>query len=126
MYYGNFTCWNDVVDNFGIRDQNIDDVVVLFAAYDYECYDGFATVIYVQNGKFYFVHGSHCSCYGLEDQWDPDEMPLEALLHMADKGLGVLNNYNKEFKDNLRIVHELGLVEVDPFDAQLALKLIFG
>lgn len=126
MYYGEFTCLNDIVSNFNITNQKVDDMVVLFAAYNFEYYDGFALVIYVQNGKFYIVEGSHCSCFGLEDQWNPDEMPIEALLHMADKGLGMLNDYKSEFKDSLRIVQELGLVEVDPSDAQLALKLAFG
>ena len=126
MYYGDFSCWDDLVCQFGLSNRNQDDIVVLFAAYDVPDYDGYATVVYVQNGKFYLVEGAHCSCYGLEDQWDPEEMPLEALLQMANEGLGLLSNYNNQFKDALRIVQELGLVEADPSDAQLALKLTFG
>lgn len=30
-------------------------------------------------GKLFENHGSHCSCYGFEDQWTPEETTLEYL-----------------------------------------------
>ena len=123
MYYGNWTCWEDVANDYEIHDQ---DVVVLFAAYDTPDYEGYATVVFVENGKFYYVGGSHCSCYGLEGQWVPEEMPYEALLHMATEGLGMLHDYNDEFTKSLRVVRELGIDKIGAEEAQLALKLALG
>jgi len=31
------------------------------------------------HGVWYEVDGSHCSCYGLEGQWEPQETNVEAL-----------------------------------------------
>ena|SRR5690554_3939768 len=52
---------------------------ILFATYSYENYYGDAFVLCEKDGKLYEVHGSHCSCYGLEGQWEPEETTLEAL-----------------------------------------------
>jgi len=55
------------------------DAEILFAAYGQEGYDGAALVVYERDGKLYEVNGSHCSCYGLEDQWQPEETSKAAL-----------------------------------------------
>lgn len=52
---------------------------IIIASYTYEDYSGSAFVIYEKDGKLYEVHGSHCSCYGLEDQWSPEETSWEAI-----------------------------------------------
>ena len=52
---------------------------ILFASYDTPSYEGDAFVLLKIDGVLYEVHGSHCSCYGLEDQWDPEETTIEAL-----------------------------------------------
>jgi len=54
-------------------------VEILFATYDVEGYDGSAFVLFRQDGELYEVHGSHCSCYGLEDQWKPEKTSIKAL-----------------------------------------------
>lgn len=48
-----------------------DNFVLLFADYTYEDYSGDAYVLGYnkESKKFFEVHGGHCSCYGLEDQW---------------------------------------------------------
>lgn len=51
----------------------------VLAYYDYECYEGTAYVLYLKDGVWYEVDGSHCSCYGLEGQWEPQETNVEAL-----------------------------------------------
>ncbi len=45
---------------------------ILFADYTYESYSGDSYVLgYDKESKLFFeVTGSHCSCYGLEGQWD--------------------------------------------------------
>lgn len=58
----------------------LDGCEVLFASYTYEDYSGSARVIYRgPDGRLYEVTGSHCSCNGLEEQWQPGEVTLESL-----------------------------------------------
>ena len=47
------------------------NLVLLYADYTYEDYSGDAYVLGYDKEKkqFFEVHGSHCSCYGLEGQW---------------------------------------------------------
>jgi hypothetical protein len=58
----------------------VEDAEFLFAAYTYEDYSGSAFVLFRKDGKLFEVNGSHCSCYGLEGQWEPEETSKEALL----------------------------------------------
>jgi hypothetical protein len=52
---------------------------LLFASYGGGAYEGDAVVIFQKDGKLYEVHGSHCSCNGLEEQWEPEETSWAAL-----------------------------------------------
>lgn len=72
--------------DFDIKDDEIAEVEFIYASYTYESYNGEAVVIYKKDGAFFEVHGSHCSCYGLEGQWNPEEVPAEALIHRAKNG----------------------------------------
>ena len=38
------------------------------------------------DGKIYENHGSHCSCYGFEDQYKPEETNIKALQFRANEG----------------------------------------
>lgn len=51
-----------------------DNIKLLYADYTYEDYSGDAYVLGYdkQKKQFFEVHGSHCSCYGLEGQWDEE------------------------------------------------------
>jgi hypothetical protein len=49
---------------------------ILFASYGTGNYEGDAFVLLEQDGKLYEVNGSHCSCYGLEGQFDLEEIDL--------------------------------------------------
>lgn len=62
------------------------EVRVLFASYGAENYSGSAFVLFEQGGKLYETHGNHCSCYGLEGQWNPEEVDLKELEHRLIKG----------------------------------------
>ena len=62
------------------------DIEVLFASYEYAGYEGDAFVLFRKDGKLYEVNGSHCSCYGLEGQWEPEETTIEALEHRLKEG----------------------------------------
>jgi len=39
-------------------------------------------------GKFYEMHGSHCSCYGFEDQFKLEETERQALWYRMNEGRG--------------------------------------
>lgn len=55
------------------------DSQILYASYDTPPYEGDAFVIFTKDGKLYEVHGAHCSCYGLEGQWEPEETSWQAI-----------------------------------------------
>jgi hypothetical protein len=59
---------------------------ILVASYTYECYEGDAFVLFEKDGKLYEVNGGHCSCYGLEGQFEPEEVVLDELEHRLTKG----------------------------------------
>jgi hypothetical protein len=84
-YFGDFSSKEDVCREFSIPDF---DGEVLVASYEFEYYEGSADVLFIRDGKFYYVSGSHCSCYGLEDQWSPEEVTVEQVEHMTEHGYG--------------------------------------
>jgi len=59
---------------------------ILYATYDIDGYEGSAFVLFERDGQLYEVHGSHCSCYGLEGQWEPEETTVDALVHCIKNG----------------------------------------
>jgi len=62
------------------------DAEILLASYGTPSYEGYAFVLFRRDGKLYEVNGSHCSCYGLEGQWDPEETTVDALRHRVVAG----------------------------------------
>ena len=44
---------------------------LLFAEYDQQDYEGEAFVLFERDGVLWEVNAAHCSCYGLENQWEP-------------------------------------------------------
>jgi hypothetical protein len=92
-YEGCFDKWDEVVSNFGgtcpAREPRF-----VFAAYEQPSYEGYATVITSTNGKsFEVTEGSHCSCYGLEGQWEPTKHTAAELKKMlgANEGFYQMN-----------------------------------
>ena len=78
FYDGDFENWKDVCTWFNMNEPEPDEVLV--AIYDIDGYDGYAHVVYRNGRKYYLNYGSHCSCYGLEDQWEPEEFSSKKLL----------------------------------------------
>ncbi len=86
-YLGLFENIDNMRAEFGVKDGDLfptDDEVIV-AAYEYEDYSGDAIVLFRRDGKFYEVNGGHCSCYGLEDQWSPEETSIEAIRMRRDQ-----------------------------------------
>lgn len=85
---GLFTSYNDVMDNFEVNEQQRENITILLAWYSYDNYSGDAFVLFIKpGGKMYEVNASHCSCYGLENQWNPEETTTAALRHRAVNGM---------------------------------------
>jgi hypothetical protein len=65
---------SDIAGQFGIPESELDNLEFVYAFYEYEDYSGSAFVIYFnpEDEQYYEVHGGHCSCYGLENQWEPE------------------------------------------------------
>lgn len=57
-----------------------------------------------KTGKYYEVFGSHCSCYGFEDQWEPEETTLEYLT--SDHFGFCTGGYDDESGQNEKLVRE--------------------
>jgi len=76
----------DVIRDFEAPADALDGADVLVAAYEYENYSGDAYVLFRRGGKLLEVSGSHCSCYGLEGQWEPEETAAETLLARIERG----------------------------------------
>ncbi len=97
IYAEVFSSREDVFREFAKADDS--DIQFLYAYYNYEDYEGYAEVIYYRKStkKYYEVYGSHCSCYGLEDQWSKDEeIVAEELLKRIPKINQLFLEYQKK------------------------------
>lgn len=88
VYLERFASWDAVSSEFGAGDWdsrtiNTVEPEHVFAAYDQECYEGSALVVYKDATGYHSVEGSHCSCYGLEDQWKPHDETRDTIRHQA-------------------------------------------
>lgn len=101
IYLENFQNVDDVLENFSAPEDALKDAEVLLAWYGDGSYCGEALVIYRKGGKLYEVNGSHCSCHGLESQWEPEETSPEALLKRE-----IYNEYDGHAECQKRL-HEL-------------------
>lgn len=66
-------------DDFKVADDFPTDEQIIYAHYEAEGYEGSSFVLFERDGKVYEVNGSHCSCYGLEGQWTPEETSWDAI-----------------------------------------------
>lgn len=84
IYFGIFNSKDDVCSEFNIvLDEKI---IILYAEYKICDYDGDAFVLFQKNGKLYEVNASHCSCSGIEGEWEPEQTSKEALKHYLKEG----------------------------------------
>lgn len=84
-YINNWRCNSDeegrkaMMKDFEITDTDLEGCEIIIASYTYQSYDGTAFILFRKNGKLFEVNGSHCSCHGLEGQWEPEETTVDAL-----------------------------------------------
>ena len=99
VYVGMWSRRDHIFNDFKATDPGV-NYQILLAYYDIDGYDGDAFVLYrdINTGKLYEVHGSHCSCYGLEDQWEPEETTKQALRTRMTEGCLGHNKFEMELK----------------------------
>lgn len=78
-YFGEFEDKQSIAEAFRIKINELEGCDILFASYEYENYSGYSIVVFSKDGQLYEVDGSHCSCRGLEGQWQPEETSVAAL-----------------------------------------------
>jgi hypothetical protein len=71
-FFGEFENEESVIGAFEIPDHELEDAEIIVALYSCEDYSGSALVLFRRGGQLFEVHGSHCSCNGLEGQWEPE------------------------------------------------------
>lgn len=102
--YENWTN-DEIAKTFEEDIRSFEGIRIIFAAFTGDCYEGSAFVLFERGGKLYEVNGSHCSCFGFEDQWDPEEASIAELRHRMDEGtLGEDHHGDGSFTDVLREV----------------------
>lgn len=69
----------NMAKRFKVNVKTFKDCEFIIAHYGYESYEGSSFCLYRKEGVLYENYASHCSCYGLEGQWDPSETTPEAL-----------------------------------------------
>lgn len=125
-YFDNWTSREDVVNDFfpyydwadnerekwpeGPPPEDFpSDEEILIAWYDTREYSGSSLVVFERDGLLYEVHGSHCSCYGLEGQWKPEETSAQALgMRKLGKEEEYWSDYGPQWPDEaVTLYHEL-------------------
>ncbi len=80
-------------------------IEVLLASYTYRAYEGDAFVLFRKDGQLFEVNGGHCSCYGLEGQWKPEETTIEELEYRIKEGrLGAQSYGSNTFAFELTVL----------------------
>ena len=82
VFFDLFDNRNSVLNEFSITEQELNGCEIVFAYYTYEVYSGEELVILrdPKDGTFYEVNGCHCSCAGLEGQWEMEETTMDVMM----------------------------------------------
>ena len=101
--YGNKEAWERDKSIISNIDREWENINILFASYGCDNYQGDAFVLFEKDGKLFEVNGSHCSCFGLEGQFNPEETTLDALkLRLIDGRLGFDDYSGNAFSNHLK------------------------
>lgn len=84
QFFGDWGNEADVARDF--QDDSVLDFDIIVAWYTYEDYSGSAYVIARKGDQLFETSGGHCSCYGLEGQWQPAAITLAYLNQRLERG----------------------------------------
>jgi hypothetical protein len=109
MYLGDFTGWGKLgKSDYGSPEYStvtaqfnagvIPEPAYVYAWYSYEDYSGSAIVIYKEGRKWFYVSGGHCSCHGLEGQWQPEEFKPADHFKAVKAGKRIITFYGGDEK----------------------------
>lgn len=110
VYFGYWADLLDMTRSFQITNDDIKDYRVLVAAYDdFYGYSGQAVVILIhrQTSKLYYVHGSHCSCSGLEGEWNFEDTSRELLQQLLDTTSSDLAQFCRMYPDFNKVIRKI-------------------
>lgn len=106
-YFENFKFTQDIIDQYAAAEDALDGAIIHLAWYGYGSYCGKSLVIFEKNGVLYEVNGFHCSCNGLEGQWEPEETSWSALKMRDVSGECDGSGEAQEYLQNLIVEREL-------------------
>ena len=91
----------EIINEFEIPKETLENFNVIIWDYTYENYNGSAFLLLQDKNtnKLYEVNGSHCSCYGLEGQFELEEVTKKELMFR------LVNNKNYGIDDDYGITH---------------------
>ena len=79
MFIQEFKSVDDIITQYDAPKDALKSAKIYLAWYGCGDYCGSSLVLFKKGRKLYEVNGSHCSCMGLEGQWEPEETSWEAL-----------------------------------------------
>ena len=103
--------YEEIASNFKIGINEIEKFNVLIWSYGSSGWDGDAILILEdkETEELFEVHGSHCSCYGLEGQFDLEPTTAEEIKFRLDNNptYGQDGTYDHCFREDLiKIIDE--------------------
>lgn len=114
VFLNNFSSLEEIIREFEaewdeekieeLKNTKYKDINILFASYGTGHYSGDAYVLFEKNDELYEVMGSHCSCYGLEGQFEYNKPSnLEGIKYIieSNKEFGVDEWSDNNFREEL-------------------------
>jgi hypothetical protein len=69
----------EIAKDFYMSIDILEECDIICGYYNMDGYEGDHFVLFEEDGVLYWNFGSHCSCYGLEGQWDPEQVSIQEL-----------------------------------------------
>lgn len=97
-----------ITKDFNIKMEELDQYRLEIVYMNEEDYEGkaFLFMQHKESQKWYEVQGWHCSCFGFENQFQPDETMLECLLIRKGFVHDVFNDETQD-EDDLTIIDHI-------------------
>lgn len=79
------------------------NLIIFWSRYTYEDYDGDGEVwgFNTDNQLFFNVSGSHCSCYGLEGQWEEEYYTYDEMVAVLERVINPTYVYDQDKLNDL-------------------------